>query len=63
MIDYVIRHLEAFLQNTGNQQGPAPCECARATAKGPGTYTAMHKYYHNNFSANKQNHEQGGSAV
>jgi hypothetical protein len=33
-----------------------------------GTYTAMHKYYHSNFSANKQNrdvqtHEQGGFAI
>jgi hypothetical protein len=31
--------------------------CARATAKERGTCAAMHKYYHNNFSANKQNRD------
>jgi hypothetical protein len=45
-----------------------PCACARATAEKLGTYSAMYKYYHNNFSANKQNRdvqtrEQGGSSV
>jgi hypothetical protein len=44
------------------------CACARVTTKEKGTYTVMHKFYHNNFSANKQNHdaqtcEQRGSAL
>jgi hypothetical protein len=44
MIDKVIRHLEASLQSTDSPLRPAPCACARATAKGRGTYTAMCKY-------------------
>jgi hypothetical protein len=44
------------------------CAYARATANERGTYTVMHKYYHNNFFVNKQNsnvqtREQGGSAA
>jgi hypothetical protein len=31
-----------------------PCACAKATAKQRGTYVAMHRYYHNNYSANNQ---------
>jgi hypothetical protein len=66
--DKVIRHLEAFLQSTGSQLRPDPCACARVTAKERGTHTAMHKYYQNSFSANKQERdaqtrERGGSAV
>jgi hypothetical protein len=45
-----------------------PCACTRATVKKRGTYAAMHKYYRNIFSANKQNRdaqtrERGRSAV
>jgi hypothetical protein len=32
-----------------------PRSCVRATAKERGAYSAMHKYYNNNFSSNKQN--------
>jgi hypothetical protein len=44
------------------------CACARATAKERGTYAALHKYYHNNFSTDKQNcdvqtREREGSAA
>jgi hypothetical protein len=44
------------------------CACATATAKERGTYAALHKYYYNNYSANKQNrdmqtHERGRSAA
>jgi hypothetical protein len=42
--------------------------CARETAKERGTYAAMQKYYHSNFSGNKktrdeQTKERGRSAV
>jgi hypothetical protein len=55
--DYIIRHLEAFLRSTGSQLRPNPCVCASVTAKERETYAAMHKYYNNNFSANKQNRD------
>jgi hypothetical protein len=35
-----------------------PCACSRVTAKEQGTYAAMHRYYHNYFSANKQNRDK-----
>jgi hypothetical protein len=40
----------------------------QAPAQDQGSYAMMYKYYHNNFSANKQNrdvqtHEQGGFAA
>jgi hypothetical protein len=52
-LTFVTYHLEAFLDSTGYQLRPA---------QELGPYTAMHKYY-NNFPTNKQNCEQGGSAV
>lgn len=36
---------------------------ARATVKERGTYVAKHKYYRNNFTANEQTNERGGSAL
>jgi hypothetical protein len=68
MIDEIICHLEVLLESTGIQLEPAPCACVRATAEERGTYAAMHKYYHNNFTADRQNRyalasQRGGSAV
>jgi hypothetical protein len=39
------------------------CILLLAPAKERGTYAAMYKYYHNNFFANKQKRERGGSAL
>jgi hypothetical protein len=50
-----------YLHSYYDRRADASCCVLRAPAQERGTYAAMHRYYHNNFSAKKQTRERGVS--
>jgi hypothetical protein len=46
-----------YLRSYWDRRADVCCVLLRAPAQERGTYAAIHKYYHSNFSANKQNRD------